>query len=152
MWLFLLPCHFSSHTPPSDDLPPFLEGGCCYSGSLSWLKIVPMSLTSAADRVLKISDLIHLLLLYTLFCPVQLALAGTQHNINRFLKLNFPAVLTTDFVFLLNHAEQSCIKLCSTSFMWQFLFIVGRGRVKKGLDNFTTGRHTAVQIYIFKKV
>ena len=28
-----------SHTPSSEDLSPFLEGGCCYAWGLSWLKI-----------------------------------------------------------------------------------------------------------------
>ena len=39
---FLLPHHVGSHTSSLDDLFQFsLEGGCCYAGSLSWLKTVP---------------------------------------------------------------------------------------------------------------
>ena len=32
---FLFPCR---HMPSLEDLSPFLEGGCCRAGSLSWLK------------------------------------------------------------------------------------------------------------------
>ena len=33
---------YISHTLPSEDLSPFLEGGCCYAQGLSWLKIDSM--------------------------------------------------------------------------------------------------------------
>ena len=39
--LFELYCHMGSHTSSSEDLPPFLEEGCCSARSLWWLKIVP---------------------------------------------------------------------------------------------------------------
>ena len=31
-----------SYTQSWEDLSPFLESGCCYSGNFSWLKIVPI--------------------------------------------------------------------------------------------------------------
>ena len=34
--------YMGSHKPSSEDLPLFLEDGCCYARScLSWLEIVP---------------------------------------------------------------------------------------------------------------
>ena len=36
-----IPSLVGSHTSSSEDLAPFLEGGCSYAKRLSWLKIVP---------------------------------------------------------------------------------------------------------------
>ena len=38
---FWLPCQIGSHMPSSEDVSPFLEGGCCCAKRLAWLKIVP---------------------------------------------------------------------------------------------------------------
>ena len=41
--LFLLSHHMGSHMTSSEDLYPFLEGGCCYALGLSWMTTVPRS-------------------------------------------------------------------------------------------------------------
>ena len=41
---FITPPHGKTQRPSSEELSPFLESGCCYVRSLSWLhlKIVPL--------------------------------------------------------------------------------------------------------------
>ena len=54
--IFSFPCHMHSHMLSSEDLSPFLEGGCCYTRSLSWLKKVgggDSSVVRAPDSWLK---------------------------------------------------------------------------------------------------
>ena len=42
LFVYLLTRHMGRHTPSSGDLAPLLDGGCCCTRGLSWLKIVPI--------------------------------------------------------------------------------------------------------------